>query len=276
MQKKKSFIHNILIYLLILMGALVLILGTFLASSYGILEKEIKDSSKAFLMIYSNEVSSKISEMDTILKNITTQGEDLAKIKSKDENKRALSSISLSNYMQTLITGNDVADVIVVYDSNYQICLDMITQGFNFKKKNNLREFTQQAVGNEEVHNYEWDFINRNNEIYLYKMLLTEDRAIAIYIRTSRLLDSLSALDNANRTIALVDDKGMIGKVMGNETKDIISGANISSIQSENYYYIHKIVVDNQLSIYCYTRKNSIFQQTHTSMILVAISVCMA
>lgn len=273
MPKKKSFIHHIFIYLLILTGLLILVLGAFLASSYGILENEISASSNAFLTIYSNEFKNQISEMDSTLKSITTQGESLAKIKSSNENDRTLSSISLKNYMQNLITGNNAEDIIVIYDNNYKVCLDVIAQGFNYIMKNNLREFTQNALQNDKVRNYEWDFLKINNEIYMYKMLLTDDRAIAIYIRTNRLLNELFSQGDGNRTIALVDDSGMIGKVWGNESKDITAGANISNINMEKYYLKDTTVVDNQLSIYCFTRKNSILQQTHTSMLIVAISV---
>ncbi|MFA9463939.1 MAG: sensor histidine kinase [Velocimicrobium sp.] len=274
MKREKSFISEMLLYLLVLTGLLISILGVFLMSSYGTLEKEIKDSSDAFLEIYSNEVTNNIEEMDNIVKNITTQGEDLAKIKSKDENERALSSISLYNYTQKLIKGNDVADLVVICDNNYDICLDATNYGVSHKNKNELRDFTYHAIGDETIHNYEWDFLTFNNETFMYKMLLKDKRAIAIYIRASRLLDSLSTQDNGNRSIILVNNNGIIGKLWGNETKDIKVGANSSDINSDNYYVVKKNIVEGQLTIYCCTSKNSVFQQTHTSMIVVAIIVC--
>lgn len=276
MKKKKSFIHDILIYLLILTFFLVIIFGAFLLSSYTILKNEIKNSSNAFLTIYSNEFSNKITEMDNTIKKITTQGEDIAKIKSSDENTRSLAAISLSNYLQDLIIGNDVADIIVVYDNNYDICLDAVKQGFNFKLKNQLRDYTQKAVGNPEVHSYEWNLLKLNNDIYIYKMLLTGERAIAIYIRTSRLLGSLATQGKENRTIALVDRDGLIGRIWGSQMKDIVVGTGIDQINQENYYIVKNPVVEDQLYIYCFTRKNSVLQQTHSSMIVVAISVCLA
>ena len=276
MQRKKSFVDKILLLLLVLTGLLIAILGIFLASSYDVLDKEIKDSSEAFTKIYSNECRNTISEMDGLLKSVTTQGEDLAKIKSSEENVRSLSSMALINYMQDLITGSDVADVIVVYDKNYNICLDVIRTGFNFKKKNSLREFTSKAVGNQEISNYEWNFLYLDHETYLYKILLTDSRAIAIYIRTSRLLNTLATENNASRSIALVNNTGAIGRIWGMQTKDITVGSNIRQVPSEQYYQMTSSVVDNQLSISCYTRKNSIFQQTYTSMIVVAITVCLA
>lgn len=273
---KKSFVNEIMYYLLILTVILLVILGIFLLSSYGILKKEMKDASDAFLEIYSNEFSNEIKEMDGILKNITTQSVDLANIKSTNENKRSLSSIALADYMQTLITGNEIVDVIVVYDGNYKICLDAITPGLSYVNKNKLRDFTRLAVELNNIQNYEWNFTNIDHELYLYKMLLSNQRAIAIYIRTSKLLSYINEEENANRTIALVNGEGMIGKLWGEEKEDIKEGNSISDINVDQYYSNNQSIVEGQLKIYCYTGKASALQQTHSSMIVVAVTVCIA
>ncbi|MDF2908893.1 MAG: putative sensor with domain [Herbinix sp.] len=273
---KKSFVNEILIFLMILTGLLTGILGIFLASSYNILENEIKASSEAFLKIYSNEFSNNIAEMDNLLKSITTQGEDLSQIKSSNGNKRALAAISLSNYLQDLLSGRDITDVMVVYDNNYEVCLDAITNGFNFKQKNMLRDFTGKAIENDDIDNYEWNFLNLENETYLYKMLITDSRAIALYIRTGKLLRTLSTEENGNRSIVLVNDKGVIGKLWGNETEEIKVGLNIKDINAEGYFHIGKNIVEDQLSIYCYTGKNGILKQTDTSVIIVAVAAFVA
>ena len=275
MRRKKSFVNEILIYLLVLVVLLLVILGGFLLSSYGILKKEMKDSSDALLSIYRNECSNDIAEMNGLLKSITTQSVDLANIKSSSENRRALSSVALVDYMQKLITGNELADVVVIYDGNYNICLDAITPGFNYNKKNNLREYTLRAVTEGGVSNHQWDFVELNQETYLYKMLLSDNRAIAIYIRTSKLLSYMTSEDNANRIMTLVNAEGRIGKLWGSVIGDFKEGASIDDMKAVNYYSNSQSVVEDQLRIYCYTRKTSILQQTHSSMVIVGTGVCL-
>ena len=275
MRKNKSFVSENLKYLLILTSLLFAVLGSFLVSSYNVLKNEILASSESFMEIYSNEFSNSIVDMDGLLKSIVTREEDLAKIKSDNESTRVLASISLDNYMKDNIIRNKVADVIVVYDSNYKINIDAISSGFDYKKKNMLRDFTSKAIENKDIGNFEWNFLTLGNEIYMYKMFLTDSRVIASYIRTSQLLKSLSTEDNAKRSIVLVDKSGMIGKLWGNETKDIKVGANINNIQAKDYFSIKKTIVKGQLSIYCFTSRNSIFQQIHTSMNVVAVTVCL-
>ncbi|SFS02070.1 sensor histidine kinase [Anaeromicropila populeti] len=270
MQKKKSFIKEMLLYLMILTGQLILILVYFCFSSYTILQKEIKDASGALLNIYINEVNNGIIEMNGVLVSITTRQEELGNIRSNSENKRNLSAISLQNYMKNLMAGNHIADVIVVYDEKYNICLDAIKTGFNFEKKNSLRDFTSRAVSNQAIDNYQWNFLKIDNDVYLYKMFLKDNRAIAIYTKASNILNAISGEMKGNRSIILTNNEGDIGYVWGKQTRSIVNGGNISNISTDNYFQISKSIVEEQIKIYCFTAKKSIFQQTHTSMLGVA------
>lgn len=273
MQKKKSFVNKIFLYQLLLTGMLLTVLGVFVVSSYGILKREIRESSGTLLKIYSNEVTNNMTEMNSILRSITAQGEYLAKLKSRDENERTLASISLHNYMQNLASREDISGVLVVYDSNYNICLDAVEAGFDYGRKTYLREFTRRATVNVKILNHKWNFLNFENETYMYKIILTGRRAIAIYIRTNNLLDNTFSEDNSNRSIVLANDAGNIGKVWGNVTGDIKVGGDIGHINLKNYYLTGKKVADSQLNIYCYTSKNSILKQIHTSMKIVGFIV---
>lgn len=271
---KKSFVNDILRMLIILTALLFAILGIFLASSYQILESEIKNSSESFLAIYSNETYNSIDEMDGLLKNITSRNVELSKIKSQDSNTRTLGSISLYNYMQEIISGKDNVDLVVVYDKNYDICLDAVRSGFSFTKKNKLREFTGNAIQSKDINNFEWNFIQIDNEVYLCKMLLTDSRAIAIYVRANYFLADHTTEDNGNHSIALVNKDGYIGRIWGAVNDDISVGANINNLPSDNYYQIKKEIEPDQLYIYSLAKKSSIFRQTSIGTIAVAVVVC--
>lgn len=274
MHKKKSFVNQIMRFLLVLIGLIMIVLGIFLASSYQILEKEIKESSKSFLDIYSNEASNKIAEMDSLLKNVTTRKIDLAKIKSHNSNERVLASISMSNYMQDILLGRDTIDLLVLYDTNHNIVLDAIKSGFNYNAKNKLRDITGKAINDDSINSFEFNFLEVDGETYLYKMLLTNSRAIAIYVKTSHFLDQLLSEVSSNRSIILTNNEGKIGRVWGAVTEDIYLGSNVNDIKSDDYYQIEREIIKDQLSIYCYTKKSSILQQTNTGMIIVTTAVC--
>jgi len=273
MVKQESFVNQIIKYLFFLMILLIFAQGIFLVSSYAILKSEINSSSQAFLELYKNECVNSIHDMDNMLKDITTQGEDLSKIKGSNENHRSLSSISLDNYIQNIVLGSELVDAIVIYDKNYDVCIDAKNQGITYIQKNGLRDFTSRAIDRGKVTSFQWNFVTINKQNYMYKMLLSKTTAIAIYVRTDSMLKSLSVKGEGNRSIVIANEDGLIGKVWGKETEQLKAGNTIEKINMKNYDVIQKEIVKNQLTLYCYTNKKSILNQTHVSMIGVALVV---
>lgn len=268
---KKSFIRELLIYLSSLAGLLMIVLGIFFISSYQTLEKEIKDSSEAFLGIYRSEFNNSISELDSLLKDIVLQREALAELKSGIENERTFAAISLHNYILELVAMNTSVDVIVIYEEEKDICLDAVSSAIKYKEKNEIREYTKTALGDQSIQNGTWDFAEIDHTIYLYKAIKFNGRIIALYTRMDRLLTVLDYKPNENKTIMLVNTEGKVGRVWGKESKIIYEGINLSQINHKNFYIMKKQVNADNLSMYCYTDKGEILKQTHVSMIVVAV-----
>ncbi|MDW2798468.1 histidine kinase [Clostridium boliviensis] len=271
MEEKKSFIRIFLQYLMALTGLILAVIGIFMISSFEILNNEIKESSNAFLKIYSNEFDNSITELNGLLKSIASQKVDIAKIKSSNENERSLAGISLHGYLKNIFANNNVADAIIVFEKNNGTCLDVVRSSVTYDQKKNIREYTSKSIEDKTIESNVWNFIKLYNKTYLYKIMKTNDQAIAVYVDSDNLLTALGEEENGNRSMLLVNQEGSIGKIWGNETKDIIAGHNIMEINSNNYYSIHKSIVENQLTMYCFKSRSDIFQQTHSSMILVII-----
>lgn len=269
--EKKSFIRKFLQYLIILMALIVSVIGIFMMSSFGILVNEIKETSNAFLKIYSNEFNNSITQLDGILKSIASQKVDIAKIKSSDEYERNLASISLHNYIRNLFANNNLADAIIVYEKNNGTCLDMVGSRISYQQKENLREFTSKSIENETVESSVWDFVVLEERSYFYKIIKTKEQAIAVYVDSNNLLTALKQEKNGNRSMVIANKNGKIGKIWGNETKDIIVGHNIVTIDNEEYYSVKETIVDNQLTMYCFKNKSDVLLQTHASMVVVII-----
>lgn len=274
--KKKSFIRELFAFLLIMMVLLFTILGVFLFSSYEILEKEIKDSTDAFLKIYSNEISNSIMKMDDAIKTITAQTVELAKLKSEDESERVLASITLHNFMTQLVAGNELVDALVVYMEDHDICLDAISGVIRYPQKNQLREYAIRALNDETIENVTWQFVTMDGLVYLYKPVKYNGRIIVLFTQLKQLLSSLETQENSNRFIFLTDPSGEIGKVWGNENEEIQELSNISEIDKKSYYTMSNPIGSEQLYLHCYTVKDGILEQTHTGMIVVAIMVVVA
>ncbi len=274
--RKKSFVNEMLIYLMILTVLLVGVLGIFLVSSYYVLESEIEEASEAFVDIYSNEYSNTLKELDGILTNISIQALDLEWISNDDADKRSLSAVSLSNFLQGLLYSNETADVVVIYDANYEVNIESIKMGVKYDQKLKIKDFTAQAVKEKSVANNTWDFVEIGDEMYIYKMLIRDSRAIAVFSSTTNLLDYLATKDLVNRSIVLANQSGLIGKVIGALPQGVEIGSKLKVFDSKVYSQVSREVVVNQLYAYCYTSKDSVLFQAHSSMIVVAVGASLA
>lgn len=272
MIKVKSFLTTISRYLLALTILITIILAIFLFSSYIILKNEIEESSNALLTLYVNDFENTISKMDNYFTSIAIQDEMLAKIKSDDENIRTLAARGLHNYMQGLITDNEIADIIVVYSKKNDICLDVIKQGLEYNTKNALRDYTKSALGNKKTNN-QWSLMTLDNQSYLYKMLINDGQAIAIYLKADHLLNYLDLMGKNNRIIGLVGLDGNIGKIWGESSSDIITGSPISEINTKAYFIFKQGVQKTTIDMYCYVSKNGLLKQINRSVILVGVVV---
>lgn len=270
---RKSFVRRIVLYLAILTALLFVILFFFLFSSYEVLETEIKESSDAFLQIYTNEFNNSLSKMDGVLKGITSQGEDLAKLGSAQENERTLSAIVLLDYMRKNVSENEMVDAVIVYDTTYEICLDA-NNNVRYREKNALREFTKEAYENEQLENGTWYFVKIDGNLYLFKSVKFGSRIIALYVKNQNLLTTLQADDNTGRFLALADEGGIIGKVWGADSKEIYEGKNLKKIDVDKYYEISKPTQEERMTLYCFTSKDVILRQTHAGMLIVFTAVC--
>jgi len=271
-RRKKSFLRDISKYLFALTGLIGAILTVFLISSYIILKNEIEESSNALLNLYINEFENTTSKLDNYFTSLVIQKEELAKLKSSNEQVRMLSSKSLHNYMQDLITNNEIADIIVVYDEEYKVCLDVIKRGFDYEQKNQLRDYTAAAVNSEKKSN-KWNLLSYEDEFYLYKMLINDERVIAIYVKTDQLMDYLDTIDSETRTIQLANNDGFIGKVWGQDNLGADSENTIENIHIKDYYTVSQSIKNTDLIMYSFTKKNSIFKQVSISTVFVSIVV---
>ncbi len=274
--KKKSFVNEILVYLLILTLILAVILGIFIVSSYYVLEDEINDATSALTEIYKNEFKNNIEDMDTVLTRLSMQGVDLELIGGKDADKRILSAVSLSNYMQDLMYSNDTVDILTVYDSNYGINIDAIKVGFDYNHKSLIKAFIASEINSKTIHNNQWDFVDIEGDMYIYKILFNGSRGIGAFTNAKNLLNFLSSQELADRIIVLGNNKGTVGKIIGAPPEDLKVGDSLQTFNSDEYKKNLGEVVKEELYVTCFTSRKSVLFQTHSSMIIVAISVGIA
>ena len=274
---KKSFIRQIFSYQLILTLLMLGLLVAFLLSSYVILERELKESSNAFLNLYKGELQNTVKGMDQLLMRITDQSEDLARIKSTDANVRSLAALSLYNYLTALQQESKLSDFLVIYDDAYQISVDANSNHFDYETRQILRSYVANVITYQEERSFKWQFVTVGDVNLLYKGLIFDHHVIAVFVRTSELLAYMSNEEGSNNqpgthTLVLADTAGYIGRIWGNEASPIKEGQLKETISTKNYYQASKSLFDGSMTLTCYTNKGSLLNQVNLGMIMVFVA----
>lgn len=273
--KKPSFMKHILRYLSLITILLLCILGIFLFSTYDVLKNEIIRSSTDFLQIFKNEFNTTLNKQNDILSNVLSQGTNLGDLKNSDDSRRTLASISLHNHLRLLESNSDEVDMIVVYDSTFDVCLDATGYNIGFEEKNVLREYTQ-TLHQSKTSSNSWQSLFLNNKYYITKHLNFDSRTIAIYSRATHLLPTFNAGQTDKRSLILANSDGEISKVWGYESQIIPIGSNLSELNHNKYYLSKTSITNSDFIIYSLASRVNIMQQLRMSMMIAALFICAA
>ena len=123
--RKRTFVRQIILYMVGLLVLLVLLLVVYATSSYYILRSEIEQSAENFLQVYGGELKSRVTQMDRVLQNLLVQNyTELQIIRGPEESKRVYAALSIKNYITDLLRSDNTVGSIVVADERYNVCVD--------------------------------------------------------------------------------------------------------------------------------------------------------
>ncbi len=273
---KSSFVSKIRLYLVLLILIIIGILCAFLYSSYEILDEEIKKSSEDFLTIYTRDLKNDLNALDKSLIKVTSDVENLLKIKSSNKNESILAEIALQNNMRETALNDDFESTLVVMDKTNDTLLFGTKSSISLEFKNFVETGLESVLEAEEYYNYEWHFFKYEDETYIYKYIKQGKRVIAIFAETDELLQQFSDENIETRAIILANENGEIGEVWGNVFSEIDTVNNINEIDQKEYYFGSSYVVDEEIQLICLTDKNAMLSQIYLSTIVICIIVILA
>jgi sensor histidine kinase YesM len=271
---KNSLVQRIIVYMIVLIALLVSILLVYSFTSYSILQNEVKKGAENFLQVYGTELRNRVRQMDGVLENLLVQNiSELQLLKSSEETKRFYASQDIHNYIQDVALSNDSVDFIVVADSGYDICLDAASTTTTYWDRTAIREFTMEKT-KEEDFLAEWNFIELNNKIYLYKMYVYNNRAVAAFTSTVHFLQTIPDADYGEQTFVIADEMGIIQDYFGNEWQPEIKGLVVNQMDLQQGFIVAFPIVNGQLQLYSLVKNASIWNQVRVNtLVLFAVIV---
>lgn len=262
---KKSFIKQIVVFMVVLIILLMFVLAIYSVSSYSILRREIRQGSENFMHLYGGELKSRITQMDTILKNLLVQNSSQLEIlKSEEEAKRYYASQDIINYMRDIVLSDDSADCLVVADDNFGTLLDAKGATMTYWDKEAMRSFTLERTTRNDLAT-KWDFVELNSKNYLYKMYIYNGRAIAAFTSTEHFMETIPMDNYANQTYVLTDGERVIEDFSGVGIEDNSRGIKLNDTGAVNSFTVEYIIEDEQILLFSLVKDYSIWKQTRMS-----------
>ena len=139
--KKKSFINTIKVLIGIQLLMVMLIVISFAVLTYQSAIQEMNTVAENFLDIYATQIEDRIMRMDRSLSTILNNNADLVLLESDELAERNWASVRLSLAIQDIMKIDNSAEVLVIAESVYGICLDAKHERLSYDRKNQIREF---------------------------------------------------------------------------------------------------------------------------------------
>ncbi|MDE7276179.1 MAG: histidine kinase, partial [Lachnospiraceae bacterium] len=265
--KKKSFINTIKVLIGIQLLMVMLIVIFFAAFTYQSATREMNSVAENFLDIYVTQIENRIMRMDQNLTTILNNNADLSLLESDELAERNRASVRLSNTIQDIMKIDDSAEMLVIAEMEYDICLDAKCEGLSFDRKNEIREFIMAYMETAE-HSGGWEFGFIGDTAYLYKILIWNHRSVAAFVSADALLATIPDVQINNCSFILTDGDDEIWGYSGYENFDGELGIQLTELPSKHMMINQASIMSGQINLYAFEEKTAAFSRLRVSAVL--------
>lgn len=267
--KKKKLIGRIISYMAILIVLLAALLAVYAFSSYSILNDELQTEATGILDVYGGQLKSRVTQMDTALKNLLLQNQaKLLLLKSTEEAKRFYASQDIHNSISDAVQTDKSVNAFVVADNDYGICVDAAAKSLGYWDRTALREYTVACASREDIPKT-WQFVTLRGRAYLYKMYVYRGRAAAAYTTVDDFLATVPRADGDAQSLILTDTDGIIIGFTGSALNAQQVGANLFTIQTQGTRAEPYVIAEGQVLLHLRIRSVIVWNQTRIVMAVI-------
>lgn len=265
--KKKSFINTLKVLIGIQLLMVILILIFFAILTYQSATNEMNSVVENFLSIYATQIENRIMRMDQSLTTILNNNADLSLLESEELAERNRASVRLSDTIQDIMKIDDSAEMLVIAETAYGICLDAVCERLSFDRKNEIREFVMEYTEKGEQ-NGGWEFGLIGDEAYLYKILVWNQRAVAAFVSADTLLATIPDVQINNCSFLLTDSNSGVWGYSGHKNFDERIEIPLTALPSKHMMVNQVSVMDGQIILYAFEKKSDAFGSLRGSAVL--------
>ena len=192
---------------LVVISALLVITA---ALTYHSAMQQTRTNQEYILNIYSRQMENRLEKMNHQLATVINEDYDITWLRNPDDAERLYASLRLQELLQTMMTVDQSADMIVVASPEYDVCIDAVAQNFSGQDKSLLREYFADYAENDDVRRG-WYLISLYGKSYLCKSAKQDRHAVAVIVSCNSLLREMETLRTQDSLrFCLTDKEGML------------------------------------------------------------------
>ena len=209
--KKKSFIKNTIFLLTIQMLLLIMVLFGSIYNSYQSGTENVEEMAAGFLQVYGKELDNKIDNTEQLLASLLYGNRQYNLLKSADESSRYFAAVELKKQLQEHMIYNQSCDMVVVAESDYEICIDAENKVLLYTDRETIRQYVLEsaAKGSGKA---AWSYIDINGHAYIYRMYIWQKCAVGAFIAVDNFMLTAEESNLENMVLMLTD---VDGKLLG-------------------------------------------------------------
>jgi len=263
--KNKSFLHTLNILLRIQLVLITAVMLVFVFFAYRSASDKQETALKNYLEVFSGQIESQLSTANNLLSNIVFGNNDLELLRSEKEDVRQYAAISLFNEIDDLMQVSGAADIVVVAQVKFDVCIDVKIRNVTVAEQDRLKDFSMEyAAGGSQSGG--WNVLELEENIYVYRALSFNQRAVIAFISADTLMDSFPGDVLEHGSFILSDSQGNVLCVRGDKAG--ISEKDLSKLLSGPVISGQRAVADNQLTLAACQDKLEIFRQVSWALVI--------
>ena len=206
---KKSFIKNTIFLLTIQMLLLIMVLFGSIYSSYQSAMENVEEMADGFLQVYGKELDNKINNTEQLLSSLLYGNRQYNLLKSADESNRYFAAVELKKQLQEHMNYNKSCDMVVIAESDYEICIDAESNVILYPERETIRKYVLESAGKGRG-KAEWSYIEANGRPYIYRMYIWQKCAVGAFIEVDNFMRTAEESHLENMALMLTDAEGCL------------------------------------------------------------------
>lgn len=270
--KKKSIVQTTKILVWIQMITVSILLILVGVTMFWAAEKETNDVAENFLKIYAAEMENRIQKINSQFATMISENMDLQLLADGDETEQAYAAQRLSMKIKDIMMIDQSADIFVVAEVTSNTCLDVGSAFISYSDRMDVRKHIMDYA-EDGIQTGDWEFQNIDGKIYLCRILVKKQCAIAALILVDSLLDTISVTNMEKCQFLLTDEEGIIWGATGDTLLKYELEMKIGELQARHMIINHISFAKEQIKIYVFENMTSVFSNLYRSTLIIFVVI---